>query len=734
MEFVYKNLGSKSDVKFTVDDEKKIIAVYGKNGTGKTTFSINPVWDKKYVFNEIFVRENIYVSTDEGISTSPDNKKNLSGLFIGSDIISIQKDIESLALNKKEYKQKIEHHLTVIKNNFLSVVSSPVIEKLATELCKYISLIAPTIAYDDLEKNITDFDIIEDTLNEDDFHKNLILFNNQQKLQTFIDLVQQDLILSEIIFKKDLTSYQSLYKNLTTMEQHLAHKKKLDAFVSERKVGGPVDDAIISKILEIQGDNDICFVCGTPNKNTDIKKWIDYVNSTYTKEKNLIIKSFKTVLDKIGHINSGKQTVIAEIPNTFDFLNKLEVEIKSTIEKLKNDNFKIESQIKMVEFEQVSLNIKHLQDALIIHLIAKDKKKIVGSFYQMKNIDAKVESLKKDLNEKLDAQVTSITTEVNEVLKEMQVNRKIALLIDKLGGSYKYKYSIDGKDIDTLSDGQRHKLALAFFLASVNKLGLKDKTIILDDPVVALDELGYHVLKKYIIQLRTLEPSLRVIILTHNIYYLYVQLSNIFENEELRNLSAFYRMTSTNISQFDIDILRIDDISLFKRCFCNIKDAEDVIILSGIVYKIFRQFVDIKHRFTGKLYSNFVHKDIKDLDLDKESIKRLLELNDQINHIGKDSKTINFSNSLLLIELLCESMNLLGFGEYIELSEVTKLKKLNSEKCIVDELKSSDIYFEMIDAANDILHRGILPEIRNYLAHPRQQITKQITSLSNDLE
>lgn len=734
MEFVYKNLESKSDVKFKLEDEKKIIAIYGKNGTGKTTFSINPVWDKKYVFNEIFVRENIYVSTDSGISTSTDNKKNLSGLFIGADIIAVQKDIESLATNKKEYKKKTEHHVEVIKNNFQSVISSSVIEKLISELCKYISTVAPTIVYGDLEKNITDFDIIEDKLNEDDFHENLILFNNQQKLQTFIDLVQQDLILSEIIFKKDLTSYRSLYKKLTTMEQHIAHKKKLDTFISERKISGPVDGAIISKILEIQGESDLCFVCGTPNKNIDIKKWIDYVNNTYTKEKNLIIKSFKAVLDKIGHINSVKQTVITEIPNTFDFLNKLELEINSTIEKLKNDNFKIESQIKMVEFEQVSLNIKHLQDALIIHLIGKDKKKILGSFFQIKNIDTKVESLKKDLNVKLDAQVTSITTEVNDILKEMQVNRKIDLFIDKLGGSYKYKYSIGGKDIDTLSDGQRHKLALAFFLASVNKLGLKDKTIILDDPVVALDELGYHVLKKYIIRLRILEPSLRVIILTHNIYYLYVQLSNIFENEKLRNLSTFYRMTSTNISQFDIDILRIDDISLFKRCFCNIKNAEDVIILSGIVYKIFRQFVDIKHRFTGNLYSNYVHEDIKSLDLDKVPINRLLKLNDQINHIGKDSKTINFSNALLLIEMLCESINLLGFGEYIKLSEVTKLNILKSEKFIVDELQSSDIYFEMIDAANDILHRGILPEIRNYLAHPRQQITKQITSLSNDLE
>lgn len=504
--------------------------------------------------------------------------------------------------------------------------------------------------------------------------------------------------------------------------------------MAERKITANIEDAVINKILEIQGENDICFVCGTPNKNTDIKKWIDYVTNSYTKEKTRIIKGFKNVLEKIGNINAIKQTVLTELPNTFDFLSKLEIEIKGNIEHLKNDNFKIESKLVIGEFEQITLNIKHLQDALLIHLISKEKKQILGSSFQIKNIDDKVELLKKDLSTKLDAQVANISADVNGVLQEMQVNRKITLAIDKLGGSYKYKYSVDGKDIDTLSDGHRHKLALAFFLASVKKLGLKEKTIILDDPVVALDELGYHVLKKYIIQLRNVEPSLKVIILTHNIYYLYVQLSNIFENDELREISAFYRMTSNKVTEFDIDILRIDDISLFKRCFCDVKNADDVIILSGIVYKIFRQFVDIKHRFTGRLYSNYVHMDIKELDMDKDAIKRLLELNDEINRLGKDSKSINFSKALLLIELLCESMNLLGFGDYIDSSEIAKLRSLSTDKTIVDELQSSNIYFEMIDAANDILHRGLLPEIRNYLAHPRQQITKQITSLSNDLE
>ena len=176
MEFVYKNLGSKCDVSFNADDKKKIVAIYGKNGTGKTTFSVNPVWDKKYVFNEIFVRENIYVSTDAGVSTSSDNKKNLSGLFIGSDIITIQKNIESLLINKKEFKQKIDQHIADIKNNFQNVISTPVIEKIVAELSKYISSLEPATTYNNLDKSISDFEVVEDTLSDIDFQLIIFLF------------------------------------------------------------------------------------------------------------------------------------------------------------------------------------------------------------------------------------------------------------------------------------------------------------------------------------------------------------------------------------------------------------------------------------------------------------------------------------------------------------------------------------------------------------------------------
>ena len=44
-----------------IELDKKMIFIYGKNGSGKTTFSRSNDLDKKYVFNEDFVYKNVYI-------------------------------------------------------------------------------------------------------------------------------------------------------------------------------------------------------------------------------------------------------------------------------------------------------------------------------------------------------------------------------------------------------------------------------------------------------------------------------------------------------------------------------------------------------------------------------------------------------------------------------------------------------------------------------------------------
>src|SRR5690554_6873026 len=102
MKMTYKNLETLKNVSFEASDDKHIICIYGKNGVGKTTFSNDVYWDKNYVFNDDFIRENIYISAETGYSTSTTNKNNFSELFVGKEIIDKKKEIESLSNNKKE--------------------------------------------------------------------------------------------------------------------------------------------------------------------------------------------------------------------------------------------------------------------------------------------------------------------------------------------------------------------------------------------------------------------------------------------------------------------------------------------------------------------------------------------------------------------------------------------------------------------------------------------------------
>ena len=85
---------------------------------------------------------------------------------------------------------------------------------------------------------------------------------------------------------------------------------------------------------------------------------------------------------------------------------------------------------------------------------------------------------------------------LEELSKELGLEKEITVDIDRLGGKVKYSLNVVNNNLSKLSDGQKHKLALAIFLNSIKDEDLKDKIVVFDDPVVSLDELGYHFFKQ----------------------------------------------------------------------------------------------------------------------------------------------------------------------------------------------------------------------------------------------
>ncbi len=734
MEFVYSNLDTGKDVQFKVDDSKKIIAIYGKNGVGKTTFSIADVWDKKYVFNEIFVRQNIYVTNDSGVKATSANNKNLSLLFIGDKIVKLQNQKEFLDESKKVFGIKHKEHLLEIKKKFKVRIEDEYIETIINEYKETIDKLDPFVTFDNLVTSITDEIVIDSVIKTEElFKQEMTVYDSQDKLQAFIKYIQSNTVLNSIILDdNNLDKYYELLNSIEKLKKLLEHKKNIDDYLRERNVSITPTQKFIDELIKMQSTNDNCVICGMKNRKTEVSRWKKLLSNEFHKEKNKVRKLYQEVIETIKNVKIIQPNIETEIPNTIQFLTNIESEVQDILRKLEKDDLDIDSTLELCEFEQITKDTADLKRDLVIYIIAQKKQEIIGSVYQLHNTSEKINEIKSELNKNMEKQKNSIMSDVNEILSKMQIERRIKVELNRSGGNYKYKYSIDGKQVDTLSEGQRHKLALAFFIASIKLQGLKDKTVILDDPVISLDELGYHVLKQLVIDLRILEESLRVIVLTHNIFYLYIQLSNIFHNDVVYPLTAFYRMNSDEVREYDMDVLRLDDIALFKKCFDMIDSEDRLLILSGIAPKILRHMLDFKIRLKGLMFNDKPVEDIESLDLNEEDNECLRNVNKNINKWSKKLSKYNSKKALEIIEQFQLGITILGFGEYLTQSDIDNVRGYVGTKNIQDDLSGGDIYFDMIDAVNDVLYRGDLPELRDYISHPRQQITKQITSLSSD--
>jgi len=729
----YTNLDNKKEIEFTVADGKKIIAIYGKNGVGKTTFSTNDFWDKKYVFNEVFIRENIYVTTSSGVDTLPENKNNFSSLFVGKDIIELKKKLEKLDTNKKELKDKQAENNMEIKKFFDTRISDEDIVSIASSLKSQIESLDPYLNYSELSDSVPDIEIKTSITDDKTFNEQKILFNSKEKLQSFITLIEKNPILNGIVLGDGkLDKYSKLLEKTKGLEDLHASKKKIDDFLKERKIDSSLDMQLIKDILNLQGKRDLCFLCGADERNNEISRWNMFLTNKYNAEQESILTEFKKIKDTLRKIHDIESTFKDEIPKTLVFLRSLENEIDGIIGKVKKDEFDVISKIEEIEFEKISKDTAQHKTDLLGYAISKKPKEIVGAAFQFDNIESEQRKQKRALEKEMEKQKETIVADVNSLLSQMQVNKTIQITIDRRGKEYSFAFTIGKMKVSTLSEGHRHKLALAFFITSIKQSGLENKTVLFDDPVVSLDELGYHVLRKTIIDLRIQEPTLRVIILTHNIFYLYVQLSNIFHQDELGHLTAFFRMSSTELKEYELNSLRIDDLTLFKKCYQNLSTSDELLILSGIVPKIFRQFIDLSLRIRAILFQNKPSEDIKALKLEENKEKQLLGINRDMNKISKNVNKLNVEEAKKLITLLHEATVLLGFQEYLTKDELSDIADFTGYKKISDDLTSNDIFFDMIDAVNDVFYREKLPEIREYLAHPRQQITKQITSISND--
>ena len=106
--------------------------------------------------------------------------------------------------------------------------------------------------------------------------------------------------------------------------------------------------------------------------------------------------------------------------------------------------------------------------------------------------------------------------------------------------------------------------------------------------------------------------------MTHDINYLYIQLSNIFDNPDMSLITEVYKFCDTKFKPVSLEILNVDDITLYKFGIKKAKYINDVKALATLNCKLFRILIDLKARFQGTPISSNVDVEAILIDEDKK--------------------------------------------------------------------------------------------------------------------
>lgn len=720
-----KFVNKESDKTITLPLDKKMIFVYGRNGSGKTTLSKSIVDENVFVFNENFIYKNVYIIAEDGATINQNTKNNFSELLIGEDEIIIKQEIQKY----DEFKKDVLNRLKIDNDN------------ISKQLLKYRLTNEDNILLNKYDSSFTyDYNKnIDEQINEYEYEsklpqliktdEDLVLKVNQlDKQENLFELNKQ--IESNNLLKAYLYNDNIYIKEINDSINIIKENEKiiieLENLAKEKNIPSKYFD-VIQSCLNIQNEitEDKCFLCGTKGVKNKINEWNKIINDEIVKDKNKIIKQLNESV-KLAETIKGMEKIYNPVaPKTINCITKYISEMKNIIEAINNKKYYLlNSPNNELDFD--IKETKALKESIRNYILAPYEKRIVF----LNSLDAltqkAIKKYKDDLDKLLEKNSKTNEESINNILTELGLNKEMSIGIDHLGGKVKYKIDLKNGSINTLSDGQKHKLALAVFLNFIKNKKLENKVIIFDDPVVSLDELGYHLFKNCIIKNvmnKDINKSPTLIILTHNFNYLYVQISNIISNKELRDNSIIYKLSSSKLQILDFHYFELDDIALFKECLKNMKYEFHLNDLSAIYLKIFRIFLDLSLRIKGIPDTLEIHEEIIKLNLESKDNEKLKNIHRELCAISKNPND-NFEKSKNGLVLLKEAIDILGYS-YIYDKEIKLLDSLTKK----DPFYENDIFFILKEISN-ILFSNNDKNYNNYLNHPRISFTQSIIATS----
>lgn len=722
MKITFRNLETKKDI--MLDSEKSLLVIYGKNGSGKTTLSKSNCFDKKYVFNEDFVYSNVYNITETGASQTASTKERFSGLWLGEDIVKIRKEISIILEIEKKIKNEFQSEQTKIleffANNQIPINIQEKINELNDEIfCLDLE------KYDEQKKEyVSTMAFNTDITDKKSFDEKLTYYRKNDIYKMLVSKIKANDLLSELIFAEEKGIIDSINKRISILGEQ---KQIIDEVEKIYKDEGITND-LKEKIhdwYEIHKDKNKCLFCGNNNIEDAIAKWKKVFLNEHIDCKNELIKELKDDLNYCDIIINEKQ--FADVDKVIiDTISKLKIYLNVYIENFEKNKFsKFEYKVEFVKKEIIELN--DLINNLVNYILNK-RKDILGFYYNSQQFVEKSKKEKLELADKLmDEKGIIIAKSINKKFKKFGLNKNIKIIVDKHSTPHKFTYSVENhSNINELSDGQKHKLALAIFMNYLENNDLKGKTIVIDDPVVSLDISSYILFKQYLLNdliLHKFDKSTKLILLTHDITYLYIQLSNIFENQDMRDITQVFKLNGTKIEKIPLDFIKTDDITLFREALDNLTNITELRILNVIIHKIFRIEIDLKLRFFGLSLTDAIG--IEKLKIDEEKKKTI---QDYGRHILKTSRRDHPTDDDIKKSLmyLKETSEILGFSDFI-----TEDHLKNVDSIVTSQIDGPINYalFEVIDSVKKFLKSNSNEDFKHYIEHTRNSYTRNIIGL-----